>query len=100
MTDLKVKILAAIKTGKVHIGSKEVINILLNSETKFVLLAHNCQKETRERILYYCLLSDTHHQIVKSNSMELGTICAQPYPVSALAISDPGESNIIDHLLK
>lgn len=98
MTDLKAKLMNAIKTGDVTLGASGVIDILLNKDTKYVIVAHNCPPEIRERIAYYCQLAEIPHLAIKSDALALGAICARPHPVSALAITDPGESDILDEL--
>jgi ribosomal protein L30E len=32
--------------------------------------------------------------------MDLGTLCGKPFPVSAMVISDPGDSKILDLVKK
>ncbi len=98
MTDLKPKLMNAIKTGDVALGANGVIDALLNRETRYVIVAHNCPPEIRERITYYCQLADTPHLAIKSDALALGAICARPHPVAALAITDPGESDILDEI--
>lgn len=100
MKDIKKDIGSVIKTGRVCIGSKKVISNLLTGNPKLILISSNCPNDIRERIIYYSQLSNTHYHITKDNSMELGSVCGKPFPVSALGIIDEGESNILANLKK
>ncbi len=96
MKDIKDSISAVIRTGKVVIGSKKVITALLSSNLNLIILSNNCPKELREGVVYYSKLSNTPHHITESNSLEFGSICGKPFPVSALGISEQGDSNILE----
>lgn len=95
MEDLEQNINSAIKTGKVIIGSKNVITALLSSNVKLIILSNNCPQDTKERITYYSKLSSTPYSITNNNSLELGSICGKLFPVSAIGVVDPGESGIL-----
>ena len=96
MKDFKSKILSAIKTGKVQLGSKKVIDTLLSSETKLVLISHNCPQAEKQRIEYYARLSQTPYKVIAVSSRELGALCARPHSVAALTVIDGGESGIFE----
>jgi len=100
MEDLEESIDSAIKTGRVILGSKSVINALLISNVKLVILSSNCPQDTKERIIYYSKLSGTPYKIINNNSLELGSICGKLFPVSAIGVIDPGESNILKNFDK
>lgn len=95
MRDIKKDIRDVIKTGRICIGSKSVVSNLLIANPKLIFLSSNCPNGTREGISYYSKLSRIHCHITKEDSMELGSVCGKPFPVSALGIIDEGESNIL-----
>ena len=96
MKELKQKIRNAIQTGEVTVGSKLVIKVLLKGEVKLVIISEDCPIEVKERILYYSRLSEVPCYPTKGGSLDLGMACAKPFPVSALAIINEGESNILE----
>jgi large subunit ribosomal protein L30e len=96
MKDLKQKVGSAVKTGKLVLGSKNVIRLLLNGTAKLVILSDNCPKGTKERIIYYCKLSGVSCRIANVNGLELGAACRKPFNVSALAVLEQGDSKILD----
>lgn len=95
MEDIKQDISSVIKTGKVFIGSNRVISALLTSNPKLILISSNCPNRIKEGIIYYSQLSNAPYYITKDNSIELGSVCGKPFPVSTLCIMDEGESNIL-----
>ncbi len=95
MKDLKDKISSVIKTGKVIIGSKRVIKTLLVGNPKLIILSSSCPDNVREEIVYYTRLSKVSYRIIKDDSIELGSICGKPFPVSVIGILEGGESDIL-----
>ena len=86
----------AVKTGKVVIGSKQVVHVLLNENPKLILLSSNCKPNIRDRITYYAHLAKVPCHTVNFTGIELGSICGKPFTISSLAILNPGDSNILD----
>jgi large subunit ribosomal protein L30e len=95
MKDLKDRINSVMKTGKVVIGSKRVIKNLLVGNPKLIILSSNCPADVRGEVFYYSRLSKVPYGIGKEDSIELGSICGKPFPVSAIGILDEGESDIL-----
>lgn len=100
MKDLKDDISSVIKTGKVVIGSKRAIKTLLIGNPKLIILSSNCPDNVREEIIYYSRLSEIPYSIIKDDSIELGSICGKPFPVSAIGIVGGGESDILTKFKK
>ena len=96
MKDLKQKIGSAVKTGKLVLGSKNVIRLLLNGTAKLIILSNNCPRETKERIIYYCKLAGVSYRVTEISGLELGAACRKPFNVSALAVIEQGDSTIMD----
>lgn len=98
MKDIKNKINSVLKTGKAVIGSKSVEKALLIGNPKLIILSNNCPEEEQEDITYYSKLAGVVQIKVSEDSLELGSLCGKPFPVSAIGILDEGESGIITAL--
>jgi large subunit ribosomal protein L30e len=85
----------AINTGKVVLGSRRTIKLLSNGRAKLVILAKNAPTITAEEIKYKAKLSGTPLYIFEGTSKDLGAACNKPFFVSAIAVIDEGESNIL-----
>lgn len=83
------------KTGKIVYGAKKTIKTCQFGEAKLVIIAANAPEEIREDILYYAKLSKIPIYVFPGNSYELGAMIGRPHMVSAIAIIDPGESEIM-----
>jgi len=92
--DLRTALITAIKTGKVLIGKKRTEKALLIGNPKLVLVSEEC--EEKEKIKYFCKLANVDCKILKMPTLSLGALCGKPFPISALAIINPGESNILE----
>lgn len=85
----------AVKTGKILFGSNLTIKNAITGRVKLVIVASNCPKSKREKIEYYCKLSNVPLIIYPGSSLDLGSACGKPFMVAALAIRDPGDSDIL-----
>lgn len=80
----------AASSGDVKIGLAETRKSVKKREAKMVVLASNCpDKESFEGMQGIKLL------VYSGTNVELGAACGKPFPISALAIVSPGESNIL-----
>jgi large subunit ribosomal protein L30e len=81
---------AAATSGEVRFGLAEAKKSVEKGEAKMVVYATNCpEKEAFEGAKGVKLFE------FKGNNLELGAACGKPFPISALAIINPGESNIL-----
>ena len=96
MADIGKAIRLAVDTGKVRFGSREAVKAALNGEAKLIVVASNCPKTVKSDIEYYCKLSKVSTLIYDGSSVELGSVCGKPFPVSALIVLDAGTSNILE----
>ena len=94
--DEKKQLNVAINTGNVAIGSNKTIKSLLYENPKLTLLSSNCPKQKKETITYYSKIADIPCITLKENSIEVGSSCGRPHPISAVSIIDEGESNILE----
>ena len=95
MIDIGRELRVAMTTGKVILGSRKTIKAILHGKAKLVIVAANCPKEIREDIDRYAKLANIPVFTYPGSSWELGAACGKPFMVAALAIIDPGESDIM-----
>ncbi|ABL77693.1 50S ribosomal protein L30e [Thermofilum pendens] len=86
----------AIKTGKVVLGSRKTIKLLSTGKAKMVILAQNAPTIIAEEIKYKARLAGIPVYVFEGTSKDLGAACNKPFFVSAIAVLDPGESNLIE----
>jgi len=95
MIDVNKAIAVTVKTGKVLFGGKNTIKAARVGKAKLIIVATNCPQSIRGDIKYYCRLSNIPAIIYNGTSIDLGVTCGKPFMVSALAIRDPGDSDIL-----
>jgi large subunit ribosomal protein L30e len=95
MIDVDKAIATAVKTGKVSFGANFALQNAKTGKAKLIILAANCPKEVHEDVEYYCGLSNVPVITYKGASMDLAAVCGKPFPVSALSIREPGDSEIL-----
>ncbi|NPA98375.1 MAG: 50S ribosomal protein L30e [Crenarchaeota archaeon] len=84
------------KTGEVVIGSKKTLKLVLHGKARLVVLANNAPPELKRDIEYYAKLSNIPVFRFPGTNMELGALAGKPFGIAALAIVDPGQSNILE----
>jgi len=96
VADLNTVLAIAIKTGKVSFGANTTLKSAMAGKVKVIVAASNCPKEIHENLEYYCKLSKIPIILYPGTSLELGRACGKPFLVSAVAIRDPGDSDILN----
>ena len=90
--DLAHALKVALQTGTVMLGVTESTEAARVKKARLLIVAKSCPEpkltgETRfEKVPIY------HYD---GTSVELGAACGKPFPVSALAVIDPGSSAIL-----
>jgi large subunit ribosomal protein L30e len=95
MKDLRTKINNVVKTGKVVFGSKSVVKSLLVGNPRLIVLSRNCPEKEGTQIAYYAKLASVPVETAEESSIELGSVCSKPFPVSAIGVLDAGDSGIL-----
>jgi len=95
MIDIDKAIATAVKTGKVAVGTKSAIHNAKTGRAKLLILASNCPSNVRSDLEYYCKLSNVPIITYRGTSLDLAGICGKPFPISALSIREPGDSEIL-----
>lgn len=62
---------------------------------KLILVANNCSPLRKSEIEYYAMLTKTTVHHYQGNCIDLGTGCGKYFGVSAVAITDAGDSDIL-----
>lgn len=93
--DLNRSIRLAVDSGKVTLGSQRTLQHALRGDAKLIVTAKNCPPDVARDLKHYCTLSDVRMLAFDGTSIELGTVCGKPFPVSALSVIEEGDSDIL-----
>jgi large subunit ribosomal protein L30e len=90
--DLAHALKVALQTGKVKVGLTETIESARAKKARLIIVSTSCPEKK--------LVSDKTYEKVpvyhyEGTAVELGAACGRPYPISALAILEPGSSAIL-----
>jgi len=96
MVDVNKAIRLAVDTGDVKLGSRDAVKAALNGEAKLIILAENCPPSTKSDIEGHATMSKVPFYSFKGTSVELGSLCGKPFPVSAMSVFDGGNSSILE----
>ncbi|MBT3641027.1 MAG: 50S ribosomal protein L30e [Euryarchaeota archaeon] len=91
--DLIRQLKQGMNTGTVLFGQRQAMSACSKGDARMILVAANCP------VNYISDLKNNHpdvavHQVMMVNR-QLGAACAKPFPVSALCIVDPGQSELL-----
>lgn len=84
-----------VETGKYEMGYRRGQADALLGKAKAIVLAKNAPPINAADVQHYAKLSGIPVFVVDKTSLELGSVCGRPHPVSVLSIYDEGESNIL-----
>eukprot|EP01056_Protomagalhaensia_sp_Gyna25_P005441 Protomagalhaensia_sp_Gyna_25__5440@NODE_710_length_2798_cov_491_571584_g552_i0_p3_GENE_NODE_710_length_2798_cov_491_571584_g552_i0NODE_710_length_2798_cov_491_571584_g552_i0_p3_ORF_typecomplete_len108_score22_74Ribosomal_L7Ae/PF01248_26/1_8e20_NODE_710_length_2798_cov_491_571584_g552_i020392362 len=83
------------KSGKCALGYKATLKALRSRKAKLVIISANCPSLRRSELEYYAVIAKTGVHEFAGNNTELGTACGRLFRVSCMAVTDPGDSDII-----
>jgi len=95
VVNLDQAIAIAVKTGKVLFGANSTIKNVMTGKVRLAIISSNCPERIRLDLEKYCRLSGIPLIVSPRNNVELGRVCGKPFAISALAIRDPGDSDIL-----
>lgn len=95
MIDWNKAIALAVKTGKVTFGFKETIDALRGGKAQIAVFATNLPEERKRKLQFTAKSSGIPLHQYEGSSIDLGVICSKPFTVSALAVREPGDSDIL-----
>jgi len=84
-----------VETGKYEMGFRRGQADALLGRAKAIILAKNTPVLKAADIQHYAKLSGIPVFVIDKTSIELGSVCGRPHPVSVLSVYDEGESNIL-----
>ena len=90
--DFNASLRRAIKTGNVILGQNNTEQCIKEGKAQIVVVAQNCPEKFRN------LIAENKSLFIHTfdgSSVALGKACGKPFMVSALAIVDAGESDIL-----
>jgi large subunit ribosomal protein L30e len=85
----------AVKTGKLGFGSKDAITSTGFARAKMIILARNIREAEREEIQHNAEQSQIPIYVFPGSSLDLGAVCEKPFPVSAIVVREPGDSEVL-----
>jgi len=86
------------KSGKYTLGYKSTLKSLRQGKSKLIIISNNCPPLRKSEIEYYAMLAKTGVHHYTGNNIDLGTACGKYFRVSALSVTNPGDSDIIRQL--
>ncbi len=79
----------AVETGKVILGATRAKRAALDRKARMIIVASNCPDPDLTS------MAGVKVRVFPGTNAELGAACGKPFSVSAVAILDPGDSNIL-----
>lgn len=84
-----------VETGKVEFGMKTGMKDALNGSAKLFVVAGNLPADTMSSVTKYASASGVPMILFDGTSMELGSICGKPFPISIVSVYEVGASNLL-----
>jgi large subunit ribosomal protein L30e len=82
---------SSIRTGRVLLGSNKTIDAGLSGQAKLIIYAADCPQDVRMQLETV----DVPVYSYQGMGKDLGSACGKPFSVAALAVIEPGESEIM-----
>ena len=90
--DFNASLRKAVKTGTVFLGQNKTRECIEEGKAKLVVVAANSPESVKNLVKEI----DIPVYVYEGSSVQLGKACGMPYVVSALAVVEPGESDILN----
>ncbi|XP_045148692.1 60S ribosomal protein L30-like [Echinops telfairi] len=95
LESINLRLQLVMKSGKYVLGYKQTLKMIRQGKAKLVILANNCPALRNSEIKYYTMLAKTSVHHYSSHNIELGMACGKYYRVCTLAVTDPGDADMI-----
>jgi large subunit ribosomal protein L30e len=82
---------SSIRTGKVVLGSNRTIETGQSGQAKLIIYAADCPQDVRAQLESI----DSPVYGYQGMGKDLGSACGKPFSVAALAVVEPGDSEIM-----
>lgn len=96
VSDISKAIRMCVDSGKVEFGMESAKKHALHGQGKLIIAASNAPADQMADLQKYCRLSNLRLLVFDGDSRELGSLCGKPFLVSALYISEVGDSPILE----
>ena len=90
--DFNASLRKAVKTGTVFLGQNKTRECIEEGRARLVVVAKNSPESVKNLVNE----TDIPVYVYEGSSVQLGKACGMPYVVSALAVVEPGESDILN----
>jgi large subunit ribosomal protein L30e len=90
--DFNASLRKAVKTGTVLLGQNKTQESIEEGKAKLIVVARNSPESVKNLVTEI----DIPVYVYEGSSVQLGKACGRPYVVSALAVIEPGESDILN----
>ncbi len=90
--DLNHALKVALETGKVRLGLEETRQAAAEKKARLLIVARSCPDDQLRRERAVGKIPVYHFE---GTAVDLGQACGKPFPISAMAILDPGSSAIL-----
>jgi len=94
--EVNIEIRRAVDTGKVNFGEKQTEKNILKGNGELIIISSNAKKLLKERLEHYAQLSEIPFYEFQGTSIELGSVCGKPFPISVMTILSKGKSKILE----
>lgn len=85
-----------VESGKVEFGARTGIAASILGKAKLFVVATNTPQEIRSKVEGFAKASKIPVIEFDGTTMELGSVCGRPFPVSVLSVYEEGSSNIME----
>eukprot|EP01111_Echinosteliopsis_oligospora_P011092 TRINITY_DN356_c0_g1_i1.p1 TRINITY_DN356_c0_g1~~TRINITY_DN356_c0_g1_i1.p1 ORF type:complete len:111 (-),score=25.61 TRINITY_DN356_c0_g1_i1:78-410(-) len=96
--NINARLALVMKSGKYTLGYKTTLATIRSGKAKLVIISNNIPPLRKSEIEYYAMLSKTGVHHYSGNNVDLGTGCGKYFRTSVLAITDPGDSDIVRNM--
>jgi large subunit ribosomal protein L30e len=86
----------AVESGKVEFGARAALVAGQGGKAMLFVAANNAPSESMEKVEKLAKASGVPIIVYDGSSMELGSVCGRPFPVSVLSVFEAGSSNIME----
>ena len=90
--DFNLSLRRALKTGKVFLGQNSTRTCITEGKAKLIVVAQNCPADFKK---FLETVKNVPVHVYAGSGVQLGMACGKPFLVSALAVAEPGESDIL-----
>ncbi len=95
MADLSKSIRMSVESGNVLFGSRQAVSCALNGNAKVIVLSKSAPQKIMLDVKTFAKVSGVPVIEYPGASKELGSICGVPYLVSAMAVLNVGNSDLL-----